>query len=336
MRHLVPAQGGDPRRLHAARAPAHHRHVELLLGRTEVDEALVAHCRVDGAAHFPPDHQRFLPAAHQAGDALADLLRLPRFGLVGPVGIGHHLPGEAHQVGLALGQDLLAVVRVAQRVAGDHRHLDVLLDLLGRIGVPALGVVHRVHGRPGHLEDARADVQVGHPVLLEQPGRAHGFLQRPAPFDVLLAGVADADGEVLAALVLDGVDDLQDEAHPGEEAAAEAVVALVHVGAHELGDQVAVRPVQLHRVEAGLLHPPGPLGELLDQVVDLLDAHRADRLALGLRSPRTPPRGRPRPGCRPPGPLADIRSLRGQADCRPGCWICTAQRAPCRCMASAS
>ena len=34
--------------------------------------------------------------------------------------------------------------------------------------------------------------------------------------------------------------------------------------------------------------------------------------------------------------VADIRSLRGQADWRPGCWICSEQRAPCRCMASAS
>ena len=82
----------------------------------------------------------------------------------------------------------------------------------------------------------------------------------------------------------DAGDDLQDEPHAAEEAAAEAVVPLVDVGAHELGDQVAVGAVQFDAVEARLLHAPGAFGELLDQFVDLLDRHRADRLALGRRS----------------------------------------------------
>ena len=143
-------------------------------------------------------------------------------------------------------------------------------------------------------------------------------------------------GKSRAALVLDPGDDLQQEPHAVDEAAAEAVVSLVDVGAHELGDQVAVGAVQLDAVEPRLLHSPGPFGELLDQVVDLLDGHGADRLALGDLLRRRRPRGRPSRGCPTIWSLADIRSLRGQAAWRPGCWICTAHCAPCRCIASAN
>ena len=72
--------------------------------------------------------------------------------------------------------------------------------------------------------------------------------------------------------MLDAGDDLQHEPHAAQEAAAEAVVPLVDVGAHELGDQVAVGAVQFDAVEARLLDAPRPFGELLDQFVDLLDA----------------------------------------------------------------
>ena len=60
-----------------------------------------------------------------------------------------------------------------------------------------------------------------------------------------------------------------------------------------------------------MLDAPSGFGKLFDQVVDLLDGYRANRLALGhllgvddLVANWS---------------LADIRSLRGQAACRPGC-----------------
>ena len=280
---FVSPERSDPRGFQTGRSAAYNRDIELLVGRTEVDEPLVAHRRVDGAAHVVFDHQGFLPAADQAGDTLTDLFRFAGCGLVGPVGIGDHLAGESDHVGFAFRKDLLAVVGVPQCVAGDDRDLHMFLDLFSGVGVPPLRVVHRVHGGPGHLENTGADIEKGYSVLLEQLGRFGALLEPAAALDPLLAGVTDADGEVRTALVLDGVNDLQGETHAAGEAAAEAVVSLVHIRAHELSDQVAVGAVQLHRVETGLLKPPGAFGELVDQVVDLFDGHSPYALALGFR-----------------------------------------------------
>jgi hypothetical protein len=104
---------------------------------------------------------------------------------------------------------------------------------------------------------------------------------------------------------------------PAQEAAAEAVVPLVDIGAHELGDQVAVGAVQFDAVEAGLLDAPRAFGELLDQLVDLLDRHGPDRLAPGqLLGVHDFVAGRA--GMSITWSLADSRFLRGQAAWRPG------------------
>ena len=155
-----------------------------------------------------------------------------------------------------------------------------LLDLLGGVGVPALRVVHRVEAGARALEDARVRSSAAHAGPLEDARRLDALLQVAAALAPLLDRVAHADREVLAALVLDRVDDLQREAHAVLEAAAEAVGALVEVRAHELGDQVAVGGVQLDGVEARLLHPPGRLAEHVDELEDLGDRRLADLLAL--------------------------------------------------------
>ncbi len=135
--------------------------------------------------------------------------------------------------------------------------------------------------------------------------------------------------------MLDAGDDLQHEPHPAQEAAAEAVVPLVDVGAHELGDQVAVGPVQFDAVKARLLDAPRAFGEFLHQLVDLLNRHRADRFAFGhvlgvhdLVAGRAGDvdhlvAGRQQVFARPSGLAARVLDLHGAL-------------APCRCMASAS
>jgi hypothetical protein len=74
--------------------------------------------------------------------------------------------------------------------------------------------------------------------------------------------------------------DREREAHPVLEAAAETVGAHVEERAHELGEQVAVRGVKLHGVEAGLLDAPGGLAEEVDELQDLGDRRGPDLLAL--------------------------------------------------------
>ena len=98
----------------------------------------------------------------------------------------------------------------------------------------------------GRFEDARADVQEGGAVLLEQLGDRDRFVETPASFDPFLARVANADGKIAAALALDARDDFEHEPHAIGEAPAEAVVAPVDVRAHELSQQIAVRGVEFH------------------------------------------------------------------------------------------
>ena len=169
---------------------------------------------------------------------------------------------------------------IAQRVAGDHRDPDDLLDRLGGVGRPALRVVHRVEPGARALLHAHRQVDRRAAGPLEHPRDLDALLRAAAARAPLVERVAHEDREALAALLLDRVDDRQREAHPVLEAAAEAVGAHVEERAHELGQQVAVRGVQLHRVEAGLLHPPGGLAEQIDQLEDLGDRGRPDLLAL--------------------------------------------------------
>ena len=279
-RHLVAALGGDPGSLHAGGPPADDRHAHGARGGLHLRVRVVAAARVDRAGDLLLRHQRLLPAAAQAGDALADGLHLPVLRLDRPVGIRQELPGEPDKVRLALGQDLLAVLRVAQRVAGDDRDPDDLLDGLGGVRCPALGVLHRVEAGAGALLHALREVDGGAPGALQDARGLDALLHPPAALAPLLERVADQDREGLAALLLDRVDDREREAHPVLEAAAEPVVAHVQVRAHELRQEVAVRRVELDRVEAGLLHPPGRLAEQVHELQDLGDRGFADLLAL--------------------------------------------------------
>ncbi len=270
----------DPGRLHPGRPAADHGDPDRCRRPGHPVVGRVAAGGVDGAGDLLLGHERFLPAAAEARDAAADLadpsvLRLDR-----PVRIGEELAGEPDEVGLALGQDLLAVVGIAQRVAGDDRDPDDLLDRLGGVGGPALGILHRVEPGARALLHAHRQVDRGAAGPLEHAGDLDPLLEPATALAPLVERVADEEREAPAALLLDGIDHGEREAHPVLEAATEAVGAHVEERAHELGQQVAVRRVELDGVETGLLDPPGRLAEQVDELEDLGDRRLADLLAL--------------------------------------------------------
>ena len=274
------ALGRDPGRLHAGRPAADDGDADGLRRRLHLRVGGVAAGGVDGAGDLLLGHERFLPAAAEAGDAAPDRLDLAVLRLHRPVGVGQDLAGQADEVGLAFGQDLLAVLGVAQRVARDDRDLHGLLHRLGGVGRPALRVGRRVEAGAGALLHAHGQVDRRAAGPLQDLRRLDPLLHAAAALAPLLERVADEDRVALAALLLDRVDDGEREAHPVLEAAPEPVGAHVEERAHELGEQVAVRGVELDGVEAGLLDPPGGLAEEVHQLEDLRDRGGPDLLAL--------------------------------------------------------
>ena len=278
----MPAHGGDARRLHPRGPAAHDGHTQRLLAWRHMRVIRVTAGRVDGTGDLLLRHERFLPTAAQAGDAPADRLDLAVLGFERPIRIRQHLPREADQVGAALGQDLLAVFGVAQRVAVDDRDVDDLFDRLGRVHGPALVVVHRVEACARALLDAHAEIEGRDTGLFHHLRHQLAFFHLAAARHPLVDRVANHHGEVIAALLVDLIDDGEREAHPVFEAAAETIGAPIQQRAHELGQQIAVGRMQLDRIEAGLLDAPGRLGKEVDQLQNLLGRRRAHRLALFL------------------------------------------------------
>ena len=89
-------------------------------------------------------------------------------------------------------------------------------------------------------------------------------------------GVAQGDGEVTAALALDGLNDLDRETVAVLEGAAVLVGTVVHVGDGELVKQIAlVDGVDLNTVDPGFLEELGGLCKGFDLIVYLLDGHGA-------------------------------------------------------------
>jgi hypothetical protein len=85
-----------------------------------------------------------------------------------------------------------------------------------------------------------------------------GFRQ-PAG-QILVAGIADADDEIVADPVADRPERVKGKAQPVVEAAAIGAVQLIGQGRPELVHQMAVS-LQLDPVEAGRLHPLGRVGD---------------------------------------------------------------------------
>ena len=89
----------------------------------------------------------------------------------------------------------------------------------------------------------------------------------------LVDGQTDADGEILAAGFLDALGYLLYEVESLLKAAAEAVCALVCIGAEELADEVSMRAVEFHTVAARLLRTNGARDEFRDHLFDLFRRH---------------------------------------------------------------
>ena len=207
---------------------------------------------VHGAAGLLRAEGRLGQAVH-ARYAVFELILAPLRDLAAELRLGEQLAAEGHGVALAVADDAVDVVGMAQRAAGRDRDADAVFHDLGIGDLPALfPVAVGAHTGQARHHAAAVDGDEAHAVLLEQRRRAaepgHAGLAVVAVRAVHLRH----DLHVGAGLP-DAVDDLEREAHGVVHVLRAVFVrAVVEVRAVELLGQVVVRHVPLDGVGAGL------------------------------------------------------------------------------------
>ena len=193
-----------------------------------------------------------------------------------PVRIRDQRPCHPDQIGVAGLQDALRERRVGDPLRGHHRQSGLVPHRpRQRDGDPG-GCRHVLDVRAPRPDGDREVVHVARAGQLLRDGQAgrqvHPFLELLDPAD------PRADGEVVTAAGPDRLDDAQRETGPILQRATPLVLALVGGRREELRDQVAVRRVQLHPVEAGVLQVGRRDSETVDQLLDLVRRHGVRRL----------------------------------------------------------
>ena len=208
-----------------------------------------------------------------AADAAADVLLPALARLVRPLGIGEELAGEAHGVAVAVLEELLRDLGGGDPADEENRLRRHLADLARIVLLPAPLEVHRgvdegVVNAGGNADVVEVDLALEvaddllHLVDLE--------IARPEG-----GGVDPVSHErVPADRVADGAHRLDREPEPPFVRAAPPVGALVVERGEELPRQVAVAEVELDPVEARGHRAPGGGGVGVDELEDLLFAHR--------------------------------------------------------------
>ena len=228
---------------------------------------------VDRTLHALVDED--LADAGIAIDARPDVLRSVGGELDGDLGVGQHLARHGHEV-ITAGGDVLRRQIGLDAPGGDDRDAHGRLDRF-RVGdKPARGVYQRCFGEGG----TRGDGGVGRdadgvgPSALAQLGRGHRVGQRDAARCAQFLGVQPhPHRKARAAARLDGADHFQQQPGPVFQRTAVVVSALVVVRGQEARQDVGVRPVHLHAVEAGRLCARRSGGKVLHHLRDVGGIH---------------------------------------------------------------
>jgi hypothetical protein len=203
---------------------------------------------------------------------------LPGLDLADEVGVGDPRSRHPDQVGDAAGHQL--VRRRDVRHLGQRHHRDAGRDLPHAGGQVRERRVLERQVRDVVLE-ARAEVRladrqvVGRCLVAEHPDDPLRLVQVDAALDVLVRAQLEPDGEVRAAGLADPTDDRDDERRASCGVPTPRVLAVVAPRRQELGDQIAVRAVQLDAVEARVPQVHRRPDKAFHHLADLGVGHRA-------------------------------------------------------------
>ena len=282
--------GGEQRGLTARRSRADDEHPSKHRG------GAAGFCRASFLAQGGIDHALgAFTVEHPPRDALvdrqasADPFRLAAPGLGHRVGVGESGAAQRDKVELAVADRLLHVLdQPGQPADADYRHVHPLLD---RLGVP-----HQRTRRNHRQQRHRRVVVAGADVEGVDEGFEHlAERESVVKTQTALVGLFDAESiqhrKVRSHLRPDALDHLQGEPGTVLQRAAPVVGAAIGERGQELPQQVAVRAVQFHGVEAGGDRPAGTLHVAIDQPRDFI---LVDRPGRGTERAGDPRRGRER------------------------------------------
>ncbi len=216
-----------------------------------------------------------LQDADVGAGALADVAEAPFRDLAGQERVGDRRSRRPDEIEAARPDDGGHLVGTGVAADADDGLAGGLAHAGGPRQLVALGVVARRAGilgpgADGHVE--QVDHGIGHPHELEH-------LLDPDALDLPTAVDADPGGD--GTVVPDGLahhpDGLQCEPGPAGERPAVAVRAPVGPRGEELGEQVAVRAVDVDDVEPGIPRPAGTGHEVGLDAPDVVEAHLAGR-----------------------------------------------------------
>ncbi len=271
--HLVPSERGDPSGLETGDSAAGDEDLLGTLRRHERHRAFFTRCGIHEATNRQPLDHEPSEAPLIACDARDDVVEAAGCGLVRQIRVGDQRATHANDVRLPRGQDVFRDDRILDPVSDHDRNRGNFLDPFGigreqpngragRGDEPAKRSVirarqaDRVEARTG--QNGRDDLDL----LGSEPAVRH-----------LRRGQPDSDRKIVAALLLDPLEDLQRKLQASHQGAAVFVGAAIRARRDEIADQVAVRSVELDPVETGLLSPPRGFAESLDDRLDVFERH---------------------------------------------------------------
>lgn len=245
-RHLMPATGSDPGRLHARWTTTDDVDLARTLdpdanGRTAAPSDL----RVDGAMQVRVKGPTVLVDA----EAAADLVEPPRLGLPWKLRVCQERARHADQVGVSAADRLLGDVDVADPLPHEHRKAACPADPAGGVDGHAIGV--------GGVLDVLAARAVRDADVVDKPrpgehlGDAAGLLRVQPARNLFLCAQPHPEDPPVGERRAHRLDHEHHETGAVLERATELVATLVRRLREELAHQVAVRGVQLEPVQAG-------------------------------------------------------------------------------------